>query len=42
MKTKTKLPARGTGQRNGNASPRRNGHPRTNAEREARHSKLNK
>ena len=42
MKTKTKLPKRGTGLRNGNAGARRNGRPRTEQERLARHNRLNK
>ncbi len=40
MKTKTKLPSRGTGRRNGNAGERRNGRPRTEAERRKRHNRL--
>ena len=39
---KTKLPKRGTGLKRGTAGARRLGKPRTEAERRARHERLNK
>lgn len=40
QKVESELPPRGTGQQNGNAGPRRNGNPRTDEERQARHQRL--